>query len=193
MLPVFSVETVIDPRLRKSVEQAVGLEELRAGRHILRNAQRQKVGEMIVRKVWAAQVRPPAAPAACLASVVCDQQTTLILTVAEAGVDSEGLVPALLRLGPEWFDPVAEVLSALDLWSGGNEIPFGGYSYSVYVDTAQLRAVVRFGNPRCPRRIALQDALLEVGRLFVTADTGRSVRAFLDRWEAALRHISAPT
>jgi hypothetical protein len=191
MRPLVSPEIVIDTGLRESIQRAAGLEELRAGRHVLRNTQGQKTGEIVVRKLWIAEVQPPVTPAACLATIVSDKQTTVIFAISEITQDRVDAPSSMLRLDPEWSDPVGQALTTLDLWSGGNEISFGGCSYDLFVDTTQVRASMGFGsNPRHPSRMALQYALLEVARLFVTADANSSVTTFLDRWEAVMRGVA---
>lgn len=185
MHKTLSAEVAIDAGLREAVQQAAGLEALRAGRHILRDAQRLRTGEAVIRRLWVAGVQPPAAPPGCLAALLADHQTTVI--VAVPGDWEGGSVAArVLQVGPDWLDPVAAALTAFDLWSGGTGIPLAGYSYSLFVDTPQVQAMVRFSNPRDPGRAAVQAALLEVARLFVAEESGTAVAAFLDRWQAAV-------
>jgi hypothetical protein len=188
-MPLFTREIVIEARLCESLKQAAGLDELRVGRHIVRNAQRERTGQFFVRKIWAAQIRPPAAHAICLASVVFDQETKLILAVPEITEGQIEVVSHLLTLGSEWSDPVSQALTTLDLWSGGNGISFGGYSYGLSVYTTHVRAELTLGNLQDPSRIAMQEALLQVVRLFVTAEAGHSVMAFFEPWELAIRVV----
>lgn len=185
MQMTLSADAAIDPALREAVQRAVGLDSLRAGRHVVRDAQRLKTGETVVRKVWAARVQPPAAAPACLASVATDRQMTVVLAVPD-DQDGSSIVADLLQYETQRSDPVAAALTSLDLWSGGGGIPLAGCSYSVFVDTTQLQAVVRFGNPRDPSRAALQAALLDVARWFVTGEERAAVTAFVNRWQAAL-------
>ena len=184
---LLSPKAIIDAELCESVQRVLGVEELRVGRHVLRDAQRLRSGQMFVRKLWIAKVQPPAYPAACLGTIVADQQTTVILAAPDVSVGGEVLVTSsLLRFGPEWPDPVADVLMSFDLWSGSNEISLSGCSYVLFVDTAQIQTAVRFSNPRHPGRLALQTALMKVARFFLTADSSQAATAFLDRWDSAI-------
>jgi hypothetical protein len=187
MQPLFTPEIVIEARLCESLKQTAGLEELRVGRHVMRNANRERTGQFFVRKLWIAEIRPPTAHAVCLASIVFDQQTMLILAMPETTEGPVNVVPSMLKLDPEWSDPVSQALTTLDLWSGGNGISFGGYSYALSVYTGHVRAGLRLGNLQDPSRMAIQDALLDVARLFATSEPGHSVTAFLDRWEPTIR------
>jgi hypothetical protein len=190
MQRLFTPEIVIEARLCESLKQAAGLGELRIGRHVVRNAQRERTGQFFVRKLWVAEIRPPTAHSVCLASVVFDQQTKLILAIPEITEDRIDVVSRLLTLESEWSDPVSRALTTLDLWSGGNGISFGGYSYTLFVDTSDITAGLRLGNLQHLSRIAIQDALLEVVRLFITAEAGQSVMAFFDPWESAIRAVA---
>ena len=192
MRPLITPESVIDSRLAESLQRTLGLEQLRAGRHVLRNAQRLRIGEVVVRKLWVAEVQPPVTPAFCLAAVVTKERTSIILALLENPEGQASVVPEHLERKPEWPDPVAEALAAVDLWSGGSAIPMGGCSYALFVDTPQMHTAMRFGNPRQSSRLALQLALLTVGKLFVKADPCSSAAAVIGRWEAAVASNQVP-
>ena len=113
-----------------------------------------------------------------------DLQATLDFAFPEEPED-RSVVASVLQLDPQWPDPVAAALTTLDLWSGGHGIPLAGCSYSLFVDTAQIQAVVRFSKPLDPSRLALQAALLDVATLFVTDGSEEAAKAFLDRWTSA--------
>ncbi len=180
-----TAEAVIEPILRDAIRRAAGLEDLRAGRHTLRDANDRRAGEVIVRKLWAVRVQPPAAAPAYLVAFVTDQELTVIFAVPQ---DLEGIsvVTSRLRFDIQQSDPVVTVLSSLDLWSGDNSITLAGCSYNLFVSTAQMDAVLRFGNPRTPNRLALQMALLEVAGWFITGKESSAVATFVDRWQATI-------
>lgn len=186
MQTLLTPQMVIDPPLLDALRRAAGLEELRAGRHILRNPQRDKTGECTVRKLWIVEVQPPITPAGCLARIEFDQHVSVFFIVPNNSGNRLDSLSSLSRQDIECPDPVGQALSTMDVWTHGNEIPFGGCSYGLCAATAQGSTAMRFGNPSQPSFMAVEDALLAVARPFITADTAQSITDFLARWESGV-------
>ena len=180
-----SAEDVVEIELLDAIRLAVGLEELRAGRHILRDAQRRKLGERFVRKLWLARVQTPAAPPACLTCLVSDSGITLALA-APKNLEDSTLVTSVLEFDRNWEDPMVSAITSLDPWSCDNRISLTGCSYRLFLDNSQAQAMMRFSGPRDFHRLALQSALFDVASLFVLegSDAKNAVKGFLDRWES---------
>jgi hypothetical protein len=177
-----SAEFAIGSELNEAICLATCLETLRAGRHVLRDAQRRKTGELIIRKLWAVRVQPSAAASACLACLVTELRTSIAFAVP-SHMNESNLITRVLHFDEEWLDPVATTLTSLDLWSGSNRIPLSGCSYNFFVDTTRAKAIVGFSNPQDLERRAVQGALLDVAKLFVTDRSEDVIMDFVNHWE----------
>jgi hypothetical protein len=135
-----------------------GLDELRIGRHYLRDSDRARIGSIWVQSLWYADV----APSFHARSVLC-----VIAAKGEAFRD---------KTTPDWHkavfatpfqsavveidtDPVANALNRFDLFRPSDVMWLDGIGYRVVFETLELRGSVGFGNPSRPHLVALESAL----------------------------------
>jgi hypothetical protein len=155
----------------------------------------QEAGDMCVLKFWYSEIKPPAAPPACLVHVQLASAknraelpgTRTVMCIPDA---QSVVVQGPVHREPGWNDPVAATLTNLDLWSGGGEIPFGGFSYKILVCTTHLRTVIKLGRTIHPSRRAIVSAMFEVATSLGT-DRHPVVDAFLDLWGRELRSLGS--
>jgi hypothetical protein len=179
-----------DIGLYRAAAHALDVEELSVFRRLQRTAEWEG-GDTCILKFWYSEIRPPAAPPACLTHV---QLTSAKDRGELRGAKTVFCVPNdqwIVVQGPKyhepnWIDPVAAKLANLDLWAGGGEIPFGGFSYKLLVCTARLQAVIEFGRMTHPSHREIASAMFEIAAS-LGSEHHSAVDAFLDLWLRELR------
>lgn len=155
----------------------------------------QGTSDACVVKSWYSEITPPAAPPACLAHVElasAKNRAEVLGAKTVACIPDSGsvVVQGPVTRGPNWNDPVATALTHLDVWSGGGNIPFGGFGYKLLIRTTHLRAVLAFGRTAHPSRRAIACAMLEVATSLGSSGAP-AVGAFLDLWARDIRSLGA--
>lgn len=135
-----------------------GLEELRIGRHYLRDTDRARIGSVWIQSLWYADV----IPSFHTRSVVC--------VIAAKGEEFRK------KTTPDWHkaafatpfhstvvemdtDPVANALNGVDLFRPSGVMSLDGIGYKVVFETMELRGSLSLGNPSQPHLVALESAL----------------------------------
>lgn len=170
---------IIDLALRQAIVKELGIEELRIGRHILRGPDRMKTGELLIQKVWIAEIILSPVTFGCLAYM----QSRNGQSVHCAVPGDEGV----LTVGPLTFGPEENLLSTdhlceMDLWSGADAIPLQGARYQLFVATSNLTTAMRISNPKQPKYLAFQQSLLSTMELFEGITNGKQVIEFTRCW-----------
>jgi hypothetical protein len=180
--------------LYQAAADALGVKELDVCSRV-QNEGARVPGDTCVLKLWYSEIKPPTASPACLAhvllasaknraevrgarTVMCIPDGQLVLV--QGPVDRE----------PGWSDPVADAVARLDIWSGGGEIPFGGFSYRVVVCTTHVRSAMRFARAVHPSRRAIASAMFEVATSLGSC-RHPVLSTFLDLWSRELHSLDS--
>jgi len=172
---------IIDSSLLAETNRLSGLSEMRTGRHILRNAHRQKVGEVVVRRIWMAEFSTSADAVMCLSSFSTDFGVEVCLAFKQS-IPEVQLWSKRLSFGTEWKDPMSSILQLLDIWSDDGSIPLMGWSYRLFVDSGRVRCHYSCCNPSTENQKQMETALLMIGNLFANGVVCDVVDSYLSRW-----------
>jgi hypothetical protein len=182
-------EVLINPNLLRRVQLGLGLERVQAGRHVRRDTEGRRIGEVLVRKIWAVEIVPPSSPASIMACVLTQEG----YHVMAAFPTSDGvLLQAPLAFEPGWDDPVGVELSQFDLWAGDSGIPLSGCTYGGFIGTLEIQAAFRFSNPRTPARERFQRAIFDLARRLAGTECSNQAHEFFERWQGCLGRGEAP-
>lgn len=173
--------------LEGQIAATLGLDDLRPGRHIVRDQQGSKTHEVSVLGIWAAHISPILFPPATVA-VVMEKQRTLGAFAVVIGVsrtwDTVAIVDA--QFAPEWVDPVADVLDKVDLFDLNGGIGLDGISYKLHIDTFASRSQVHFSTPSTQSLVGLEQAIFRVASEVVALAGGPVEKRYLDTWQGHL-------
>ena len=140
--------------------QLFDLEELRIGRHYLRDKDRARVGSVWIQSLWYAEVIPSFHGRSILCVINAKgeefrKKSTPNWHKAAFATPSHWAVIDVVA------DPVADALTGFDLFqsSGGS---LDGIGYKVVIETVGLHGSLSFGNPSLPHLLALESALMSL-------------------------------
>ena len=142
---------------------AVCLEELRVGRHYIRDAAKMRVGSIWVDTLWRLEVFPSFDNAGVVAVVAAHGEEFRDRAV-------EGWVKAVLSSADALVveqidaDPLPSVISALPLLSQSNSMSLDGVSYDLRFETVGITGTLEFSNPRQRELVALEQVCLHLAR-----------------------------
>lgn len=173
--------------LEGQIASALGLDNLRSGRHVVHDQQGSTTREVSVLGIWAAHISPILFPPATVA-VVMEKQRTLGAFAVAIGVsrtwDTVSVVDA--QFAPEWADPVADVLDKVDLFDLNGGIGLDGISYELHIDTFASRSQIYFATPSTQSLVGLEQAVFQVASEVVTLAGGPLEKRYLDTWQDRL-------
>ncbi len=147
-----------------------GLEELRIGRHYIRNTDRSRIGSLWVESLWQAEV-VPSFHARLVLCVICAQGEVFHNKTTPGWHKAAFATPFHSAVIEIEGDPVADALNGFDLFRPGGGLWLDGIGYNVAFETIKLRGSLTFGNPSQPHLVALESALNSLAsRLAARAD-----------------------
>ena len=170
--------------LEGQIAATLGLDDLRPGRHIVRDQQGSKTHEVSVLGIWAAHISPILFPPATVA-VVMEEQRTFGAFAVVIGVsrtwDTVSVVDA--QFAPEWVDPVADILGKVDLFELDGGLVLDGISYELHIDTLASRSQIHFATPNTQSLVGLEQAIFRVANEVVTLAGGPLEKRYIDTWQ----------
>lgn len=161
------------------VTKALGLEDLRTGRHARRDERGLRVDTLIVEKLWLAEIRPAFMNPACLAFFLIDKQQFAVFAIKEE--------PAARLFGPiegDWIRPIARVMQHLDVWSANGGISLDGISYSLFTETRDAQFALCFTTPHVDSLKNLGEILLRLAERVSASDTTNTASDYVNKWMA---------
>jgi hypothetical protein len=170
--------------LEGQIAATLGLNNLRSGRHIVRDQQRSKTREVSVLGIWAAHILPSLFPPATVA-VVMEEQRALGAFAVVVGLsrtwDTVSVVD--VQFAPEWVDPVADVLTQTNLFDLEGGLCPDGISYELHIDTFASKSQIHFATPSTQSLIELEQAVFRVANEVVALAGGPLEKRYLDTWQ----------
>jgi len=158
-----------------------GLEELRIGRHYLRDTDRARVSSVWIQSLWYADI----IPSFHARSIVC--------VIAAKGEEFRK------KTRPDWHkaafatpfqsavvevdtDPVADALNGFDLFRQSGVMSLDGIGYKVVFETLELHGSLTFGNPSQPRLVALESALHSLASQVARRSNAKELGEAVEVW-----------
>jgi hypothetical protein len=169
------------PLTGAQVARLFGLEELRAGRHYLRDADRARVGSVWVQSLWHAEV-VPSFHARSVLCVICAKGETFRNSATPDWHRAAFATPFQSAVVEVDRDPVADALSGFDLFRPGGAVSLDGIGYKVVFETLEMRGSLSFGNPSQPDLVALESALYSLASLVARRSNVIELAQAVDMW-----------
>jgi len=138
-----------------------GLEELRIGRHYLRDTDRARMGSVWVESLWYADIVPSFHERSVLCVIAAKGEAFRNKTTPNwhKAVFATPFQSAVVEIEA---DPVAHALNGFDLFRPSGVMSLDGIGYKVAFETLELRGSLTLGNPSQPKLVALESALHSV-------------------------------
>jgi hypothetical protein len=162
--------------------RALGLEEIRIGRHKVRDKEGLCSGAILVRSLWILRVVPSFHPPG-------------LLCVASAEGDSwysrkaPGWIKGVLATGDEIVcvslktDPLPTILNGLPLLLDSNGFCLDGIGYRLNVRSSALDSALRFSNPQSPEFVTLEAKCWELGNQWAGNSGNPTLKGFISSWK----------
>jgi hypothetical protein len=138
--------------------QLFGLEELRVGRHYLRDTDRARTGSIWVQSLWYADVAPSFHERWILC-VICAKGETFHNKTTPDWHKAALATPFQSAVVEIETDHVADSLNGFDLFPSSGDMSLDGIGYKFVFETLELHGTLSFGNPSQPHLVALESAL----------------------------------
>ena len=176
-----------------SIATALGLDDLRPGRHILRDAKRMRTGELNVTDAWYAHVCPSFHDRGVVAVVRAEDTeyrgnvTHGFLRAAIAGISIETDALRQTVVADIDADPLPPALQSLDILASTDSMWLDGISYELHTHTQACRSTLQFSNPSVDCFRAIESAMLDSAKLVANATGEKTVNGFVSTWRDYLR------
>jgi hypothetical protein len=141
-----------------NLSRLFGLEELRVGRHYLRDADRARTGSIWVQSLWYADVAPSFHDRLILCVICAKGEAFRNKTTPDwhKGVFATPFQSAIVDIEK---DHVVDALNGFDLFRPSGEMSLDGIGYNVLFETLDMRGSLSFSNPMQPHLVTLESAL----------------------------------
>ena len=164
-----------------------GLEDLRIGRHFLRDADGARVGSVWVESFWFAEIFPSFHESSVLCAIrargetfrdnsTCDWQRAAYASASHSAVSD--IVD----------DAVAVTLNNFNLFVTGGDLTLDGIGYRLSFETLALRGCFDFGNPTQPRLLRLESALNLIAAEVARRSGTKELIAAIRTWDEYAAH-----
>lgn len=164
-----------------SIAAALGLEDLRVGRHYLRDESRARVGCIWLDTLWMLHVRPSFDHHGLVGVVTSHGEEF-------RGVTSQGWTKAILASNDSFTvqeinsDPLPPLLAQLPLLRQSKSGFLDGVGYELRVHTIQMTAKLSFGNPSLPELVAVEKSCWDLGDAIARRSGDNSLAEFTATW-----------
>jgi len=170
--------------------ECMGLSELRAGCHILRDARRWREGEIFVTDLWYAAIHPSFHDDAILCYAATEEtefRGKRFEAWRRAGLllNHQDRQPTIAWV-PVEDDLLRPVVANLDLMARTGSGSLDGIGYEVCFPSGDLDACITFGNPVLPELCEIEAALYETGRRVADATKEAEIVAYTQVWRKFL-------
>ena len=182
-----------------SIATALGLDALRPGRHILRDAKRIRTAELTVTNVWHATICPTFHDRGVVAVIRAEDTEFrgkvtpgfLRAAVAVVGIETEALRQTVTADIDN--DPLPPAVQSLDILSSTNSLCLDGIGYELHTLTHACRATLQFSNPSVDCFRAIETALFNLARSVATTSGDATIAGFVATWHDYLKDAGRTT
>jgi hypothetical protein len=187
-----SLSEASEPFVRQ-LSEALGVPELRCGRHALRDHKGWLDDKIEVGCLWHAVVMPSFHPWAAIGVVHMDQSEfrgkthPSIIRAAVVLFDrADGQVQGWSAADVS-SDPLTEALGGVQLLPGTKSMSLDGISYRVCTSGWEIDATLHIHNPRTASLRAIEQSLFEVASTIQEHTAKDELAAYLNSWKEYLR------
>ena len=176
-----------------SIATALGLDDLRPGRHILRDAKRMRTGELTVTDAWFAHIIPSFHDRGVVAVVRAEDTEFrgsitpgfLRAAVAVVSIESEALRQTVTAdIGN---DPLPTALQSLDLLATSDSLWLDGIGYELHTHTQACRSRIQFSNPSIDCFRAIESAMFDAANTVAKTSRDKTIVGFVNTWHDYLK------
>jgi len=164
------------------IAAAFGLDDLRVGRHYLRDESRVRVGSIWMDTLWLIRVCPS-----------FDNDGVIGVATAHGeelrGRTVDGWVKAMLSSTGTLIaqqiddDPLPAFVSALPLLRPSNSLSLDGVGYELRFETIAIKGTMSFFNPVSTELVALERACLRLAQQVAQKSANQALLDFATTWE----------
>lgn len=180
-----------------SLQKAMGVQEFRPGRQILRDERHWRVGEIHVEHAWHAAILPSFHDQAVLAVARTNETAFRGATfpaffragIAIISLDTYEVKQAIAT--NITGDPMPAAVSKCDLLEPDKGGFLDGIGYEIRLDTATRRVTIEFGNPRGTCFRAIEDALFRIATDIGSRSGNSTIHKYVMEWQQYLDRKSA--
>ena len=176
-----------------SIATALGLDDLRPGRHILRDAKRMRTGELTITDAWYAHVCPSFHDRGVVAVIRAEDTEFrgtvtpgfLRAAIAVINIETDALRKTVVTDIDS--DPLPPTLESLDLLASTDSMWLDGIGYELHTYTRACRSTLQFSNPSVDCFRSIEAALYGCAKLVANASREKTVTAFVNTWHDYLK------
>lgn len=178
--------------MANQLSQALGVPELRCGRHSLRNQKGWLDDKIKVGYLWHALVLPSFHPGAAIGMVHMDESEfrgkkhPSVIKAAVVLFDrDDGQVRAWSAAELD-SDPVAEAMRGIQLLPGTKSMSLDGISYHICTSDWEIKASFHMQNPRTAALCAIEQSLFDVASAVQKSTGNDQIAVYLSSWQEYL-------
>jgi hypothetical protein len=163
------------------VAKSFGLDDLRVGRHYLRDKQQARIGAIWIDTFWMLHILPS-----------FDHHGLLGVAVAHGedfrGNKSSGWTKGFLASDESTAvqeletDPLPDLLARLPLLQKSTSMFLDGVGYQLRIESIQIKGTLNFGNPTLPELVAVEKSCWELAAMLARQSRNKSLAAFTQTW-----------
>ena len=162
------------------------LEDLRVGKHIIRDHRNWKIGELQVEYLWWSLIEPSFDSRAVVAVVRFEDELRALFQPLDKDDGLES-VSAVKVIG--WRDPMLFAFEGVNIMTQTGDLSLDGISYHLQIKTSDVDANFSFANPGTEALLKIESALIETARHVVQTERNRKGEDYLVIWNRYLKRI----
>jgi hypothetical protein len=176
------------------LSQALGVPELRCGRHALRDYKGWLDDKIEVGYLWHAFVMPSIHPGAAIGMVHMDESEfrgkkhPSVIKAAVVIFDRDDGQVRGWSAAEVNSDPVAEAIRGIQLLPGTKSMSLDGISYRVCTSDWEIDASFHMHNPRTASLKAIEQSLFEVASTVQKHTGNDQIAVYLNTWQEYFKH-----
>lgn len=165
-----------------TIAAALGLKELRVGKHDWRDEQHSLVGNLWLKSLWLLRVRPSFGHYGLIGVITAHggelRRDGRRFSWVKAVLSSNDV---LIAQDIE-VDPLPDVVSSLPLTWKSNSVSCDGVEYGFCVETGFVEGGLRFSNPEQPELVALEYRCWQLAETVAIESRNETLIAFTRAW-----------
>jgi hypothetical protein len=187
-----SLSEATEPSLRQ-LSHALGVPELRCGRHALRDQKGWLDDKIEVGYLWHALVMPSFHPWAAIGLVHMKQSEfrgkdhPSIMRAAMVVFDQEGGQARASSATEVNSDPLAEEIRGLQVLPGTKSVFLDGIGYRICTSDWEVEATIHLHNPRSASLRAVEKSLFQIATTIQSQTGNHEITAYLNLWQGYLK------
>lgn len=174
---------------QETILKQFGLEELRTGKHIIRNGRRWREDELLVSGIWQAIILPSFHQEAIITTIHFQEHEyrgkyhpKQILSLISLRSDLTLIKPIVIE-----NDPVVPNLRNVNLFPSRNFLCLDGISYSIEIHLNEIEGSLLLHNPTDPSFVKIVSSLFSLAKEVQKRSKRKEIEQYLEEWQKYLR------